>query len=133
GNLTRRSPSAPSLVRSLKTVAASHRTPHPRCPRATHTSPIRHACRDCHVSRFSPQLAILPRDPALAASPPAGYTFRVGRSGYTPPLSRPLQTDNVLAKRRRAAYSSMSASRISRGLHAASSPPVTVTAGVSGI
>jgi hypothetical protein len=59
--------------------------PTARCPPATHPSTLRHACRDAYISRFSPRLAILPRDPALAASPSAGYIFRVGRSGCAPP------------------------------------------------
>jgi hypothetical protein len=49
---------------------------------------------------------ILQHDPGLAASPPVRYTLRVARSeiSLTLPFGRPLRTDTLLVKRRRAAY-----------------------------
>ena len=41
-------------------------------------------------------------DPGLAASPPVRYMLKVEGSGYSPFPYRPLWTDNLLAKRRRA-------------------------------
>jgi hypothetical protein len=127
-----RSPAArtPAPARRVH-ATARHVRPPIRRPRATHASSIRHAFRDSHVRRFWPRSAILPHDPGLAASPQACYTFKVGRSGDAPPLSRPLRTDNFLAKRRRAAYSGTSAWRISRGLHAVLGTPIAMTEGVS--
>ncbi len=44
-------------------------------------------------------------DPGLDANPPVRYILEVERSGYSPfHFPRPLWTDNLLAKRRRAAY-----------------------------
>jgi hypothetical protein len=51
----------------------SHLTSPVRRRRAPRTSPLRRVCRDSKVRSSWPRLAILPLDPALAASPPAGY------------------------------------------------------------
>src|SRR6266487_456086 len=81
-----------------------HRESHHRfyVPAATRTSTTTHAYRYSHFRRFWPRPVIMRHDPGLAASPPVRYTLKVEGVSTLHSLCRPLWTDNLLAKRRRA-------------------------------
>jgi hypothetical protein len=75
--------------------------------RETHTSTRAHVLRESLISAGSGfGREILQHDPGLAASPPVRYKLGVARSAQLLAFffCRPLWTDNLLARRQRAAY-----------------------------
>src|SRR5215217_8223049 len=88
-----------------RTASATSGSTSPRPPYVDNNTRISRP----HFRRFWLRPAILRHDPGLAASPPVRYTLRVERSGTLLPFIVTLLTDNLLAKRRCAAYGVSSA------------------------
>src|SRR5215217_5341188 len=100
-----RSPAARTPASPRRVPATAPRVPPSvRRPRATHTSTTTHAFRYSHFRRFWLRPALCGTTRGLMQAPRCAIYWKWKGVGTLLSTYRPLWTDNLLAKRRRAAY-----------------------------